>query len=39
MPKIVSPPKSEVMVFDFKFEDEDTIFVDKNYWQDSVFKE
>lgn len=29
----------DTMVFGFKFEDEDVIYVAKNYWQDSVFKE
>ena len=28
----------DTMVFGFKFEDEDVIYVAKNYWQDSVFK-
>lgn len=28
----------DTMVFGFKFEDEDTIYVAKNYWQDSVCK-
>lgn len=26
------------MVFGFKFEDEDTIYVAKNYWEDSIVK-
>lgn len=29
----------DTMVFGFKFEDEDVIYVAKNYWEDSVFKE
>lgn len=29
----------DTMVFGFRFEDEDVIFVAKNYWEDSVFKE
>lgn len=29
----------DTMVFGFKFEDEDAIYVAKNYWEDSVFKE
>lgn len=28
----------DTMVFGFKFEDEDVIFVAKNYWSDSVFR-
>ena len=28
----------DTMVFGFKFEDEDTIYVAKDYWQDSVFR-
>lgn len=28
----------DTMVFGFKFEDEDTIYVAKNYWEDSVFR-
>ena len=28
----------DTMVFGFKFEDEDVIFVAKNYWEDSVFR-
>ena len=28
----------DTMVFGFKFEDEDVIYVAKNYWEDSVFK-
>lgn len=28
----------DTMVFGFKMEDEDVIFVTKNYWSDSVFK-
>ena len=28
----------DTMVFSFKFEDEDVIFVAKNYWEDSVFR-
>lgn len=28
----------DTMVFGFKFEDEDTIYVAKNYWEDSVCK-
>lgn len=27
----------DTMVFGFKFEDEDVIYVAKNYWEDSVF--
>lgn len=29
----------DTMVFGFKFEDEDVIYVAKNYWEDSVFHE
>lgn len=29
----------DTMVFGFKFEDEYVIYVAKNYWEDSVFKE
>lgn len=29
----------DTMVFGFKMEDEDLIFVAKNYWEESVFKE
>ena len=29
----------DTMVFGFKFEDEDVIYVSKNYWQDRVCKE
>lgn len=29
----------DTMVFGFKFEDEDVIYVAKNYWEDSVFKD
>ena len=29
----------DTMVFGFKFEDEDVIYVAKNYWEDSVFNE
>ena len=29
----------DTMVFGFKFEDEDSIYVTKNYWVDSIFKE
>lgn len=29
----------DTMVFGFKFEDEDVIYVAKNYWEDSVFRE
>lgn len=29
----------DTMVFGFKFEDEDVIYVAKNYWQDSVFRQ
>lgn len=28
----------DTMVFGFKFEDEDVIYVAKNYWQDNVFR-
>lgn len=28
----------DTMVFGFKFEDEDVIYVAKNYWEDSVFR-
>lgn len=28
----------DTMVFGFKFEDEDIIYVAKNYWEDSVFR-
>ena len=28
----------DTMVFGFKFENEDVIYVAKNYWEDSVFK-
>lgn len=28
----------DIMVFGFKMEDEDVIFVAKNYWKDSVFR-
>lgn len=28
----------DTMVFGFKFEDEDTIYVAKNYWEDSIVK-
>ena len=28
----------DTMVFGFKFEDEDVIYVSKNYWEDSVFR-
>lgn len=29
----------DTMVFGFKFEDEDVIYVAKNYWEESMFKE
>lgn len=29
----------DTMVFGFKFEDKDVIYVAKNYWQDSVFRQ
>ena len=29
----------DTMVFGFKFEDEDVIYVAKNYWEDSIFHE
>ena len=29
----------DTMVFGFRFEDEDVIYVAKNYWEDSVFRE
>lgn len=28
----------DTMVFGFKFEDDDTIYVAKNYWEDSIIK-
>lgn len=34
-----SAGSGDTMVFGFKFEDEDLIYVTKNYWVDSIFKE
>lgn len=34
-----SAVSGDTMVFGFKFEDEDLIYVTKNYWVDSIFKE
>ncbi len=34
-----SAASGDTMVFGFKFEDEDLIYVIKNYWVDSIFKE